>query len=128
MILQVAIQFSFYSKSSVIFEREGSSNFIHVLHGWWLQSKRAQKYAYRSSVVFYHVVSSISVWERRQIHSIAAHKCNPLKYWIINFYKRGAIDSRNLSSNKNWSVRWKLWEKGPKSLQLCFNVNCLDYH
>ena len=40
---------------------------------------------------------------------IAVHKCNPLKYLIINFYKHGAVASRNLSRNKNWR-RWMAYE------------------
>ena len=44
---------------------------------------------------------SISVWERRHMDSIAVHTFNVLKYLIINFYKNGVVDSRNLSRNKN---------------------------
>ena len=58
---------------------------------------------------------------------IAVQKYNPLKYLIINFYNSGAVDSRNLSRNKIWR-RQMAWEEGPKSLQFCFNVNCLVYH
>ena len=43
---------------------------------------------------FYHVVGSISDWERRHISSIALHKCNSLKYWIINLYKHSTDDRK----------------------------------
>ena len=26
------------------------------------------------------------------------------------------------------AIKCKAWKEGPKSFQLCFNANCLDYH
>ena len=78
MILQVVIQFSLYSKNSVVFQREGSSKFnASYMAGDY--NPRGHKNM-RTEALWFFITWLVLYQSGRGNTWIAQHKCNPLKY------------------------------------------------